>query len=86
MTISDRKHLSDVMIYAAAMHKKAGNPTASFALQARADEEYREMGLKNDVFSQETLKNISKLIETDFSRPLSSSESNERNLLIMKLI
>ena len=86
MTISDRKHLSDVMIYAAEMHKKAGNPTASFALQARADEEYREMGLKNDVFSQETLKNISQMIETGVSRPLSSNESIERNSRIMKLI
>lgn len=63
--VGDRRHIADVISYAGQMHKLQGNVEKANSMQLFADSEYRDMGLKNDLFSQETQKNLSEMIENE---------------------
>ena len=62
--VGDRRHMADVITYAGQMHKLQGNLDSANSMQLFADSEYRAMGLKNDLFTQETQKNLSEMIES----------------------
>ena len=86
MALGDRKHLADVAIYASRLHKSMNHLETSRRLQALADFEYGEMGIINDLFAQETIKNLSALIEKRSHAPTSNTDANQRQLEALDLI